>query len=401
MKLRPVLLFLCSLLTASAAEPAVPLFSLFAPSASLPVDAPWQVDLVAFNPENTTVYYQPPGRLTARVNVNGRLQAVEFSTTESARLVLPPGGFGARHYFADRPPAGTGLIALEFPTGLPVVLRTALAVDPAATTPAAASAQPPPALRHLLNLNTASSAIERTFAGRFGLHESIYFIYGPDAPAAKFQISFKYRLLRLDDGDDGSFTHSVQAGYTQRSLWDIDANSSPFYDTSYMPELMLESLAPMPAEGASGITLLGTQLAFKHESNGRDGSDSRSLNTVVLRGGLLLGQMDHWHLILVPEIFTYVSSLEDNRDLKDYRGYGRLRAVLDRNSRRPSLVYAIQAGKGFNHLTHQVDLTIPFRTRWLDIETALLIQYFNGYGESLLDYTQKSETVRAGLSLVR
>jgi outer membrane phospholipase A len=44
---------------------------------------------------------------------------------------------------------------------------------------------------------------------------------------------------------------------------------------------------------------------------------------------------------------------------------------------------------------------VPIRTKLLNFETYLLIQYFNGYGESLLHYDTKSETVRAGLSLVR
>jgi outer membrane phospholipase A len=207
--------------------------------------------------------------------------------------------------------------------------------------------------------------------------------------------------MDLNQPAPGGFAHMLQAGYTQRSLWDIDANSSPFYDTSYMPELMLESLAPMPTERDGWFTRLGSQLAFKHESNGRDGPDSRSLNVVSLRAAAMLGPIDDWHLLVIPEVFAYVTSLDDNHDLKDYRGYGQLRLGLSRDARRPSALYAVRAGKNFNHWTHQVDLTLPFRTKWLNIETAFLVQYFSGYGESLRSYTERSETVRAGISLVR
>jgi len=402
MKSLLVVLCLLPVCLAPAAEAETPLLTLVAPSERLSLASPWRINLVAFNSGSATSYYEPPASLTARASFGGTVVTVDFVATGTGRLTLPPGGFGFRSYVAEQPPSGNGLVALEFAAGLPTVLRTALAIDASAPTPAAPDPEPTPApLRHLVHLSTASSAIERTFAGRFGLHEAIYFIYGPDAPAAKFQISFKYRLMQLARSDDQGFTHNFQIGYTQRSLWDIKASSSPFYDTSYMPELMFESLAPMPTDPDRLFTPLGMQLAFKHESNGRDGPNSRSLNTAVLRGAFVLGQLDRWHLIVVPELFTYVSSLDDNPGLEDYRGHGRLRLILEKNNRRPALAYSVHAGDDFNHPTHQVDLTIPFRTRWLDLETAFLIQYFNGYGESLLDYTQKSETVRAGLSLVR
>ncbi|HLP24788.1 MAG TPA: phospholipase A, partial [Acidobacteriota bacterium] len=366
----------------------------------LPGGSSWEIQLVALNPGSSTLYYRPPAVLPARAHAFGGVLPVEFRTTEEAVLAIAPGSFATRLYVAAQPPLVSGRIVLEFESSLPGPLRTALVVD-AGLTPRADSGDAMQPLRHLTNLTPAASALERTFAGRFGLHESIYFIYGPDAPAAKFQLSFKYKLMDLNRPTPGGFTHTLQAGYTQRSLWDIDASSSPFYDTSYMPELFVESLAPMPTKRDGWFTPLGSQLAFKHESNGRDGPESRSLNTVNLRAAAMLGPIDDWHLLVIPEVFAYVTSLDDNPDLKDYRGYGQLRLAVSHNARRPSLLYTARAGKDLDHWTHQFDLTLPFRTKWLNIETAFLIQYFNGYGESLRSYREKSETTRAGISLVR
>ncbi|MBX3737877.1 MAG: phospholipase A [Candidatus Didemnitutus sp.] len=397
-------LWLCTLvlaLTLRAQDDAeTPSLTLSAPSATLPGTGGWQIQLVALNPGTCTIYYRPPAALEGRARATGADLPVVFRTGDEATLVIAPGTFATRLYTAEQPPVVSGDIVLEFAAGLPAPLRTALKVD-ASATPRADVGDPAQSLRHLTNLTPAVSALERTFAGRLGLHESIYFIYGPDAPAAKFQISFKYKLMDLNQPAPGGFTHTLQAGYTQRSLWDINASSSPFYDTSYMPELMLESLAPMPTGRDGWLTRLGSQLAIKHESNGRDGPDSRSLNTINLRAAAMIGPIDDWHLLVIPEVFTYVTSLSDNRDLKDYRGYGQLRLGLSRDARRPSVLYAVRAGKDFNHWTHQVDLTLPFRTKWLNIETAFLVQYFSGYGESLRSYTERSETVRAGFSLVR
>lgn len=399
--LLPLCLALLLTLSSWAQEQAsTPTLTLSAPGAALPGGSAWQVQLVALNPGTETLYYRPPAVLVARAHAVSGIQSVEFRTADQAVLAIAPGSFATRAYAAEQPPFISGQIVLEFESGLPRPLRTALVVD-ANSTPRAAERTPAPPLRHLTNLTPAASALERAFIGRFGLHESIYFIYGPDAPAAKFQLSFKYRVMDLNQPVPGGFTHTLQAGYTQRSLWDIDASSSPFYDTSYMPELMLESLAPMPTERDSWFTRLGSQLAFKHESNGRDGPDSRSLNTVNLRAAVMLGPIDSWHLLVIPEVFTYVSSLDDNPDLKDYRGYGQLRLGVSSNARRPSVLYTVRAGESFDHWTHQVDLTLPFRTKLLNIETAFLIQYFSGYGESLRSYKARSETVRAGFSLVR
>lgn len=397
-------LWLCALLFAvplrAQDEAETPSLTLAAPSSALPGSSNWQFQLVALNPGTRTLYYRPPVTLRGQAHATGASLPVIFHATDEAVLAIAPGTFAARLYTASQPPQLSGRIVLEFEAGLPTPLRTAIQVD-AVGMPRTDAADTVKPLRRLTNLTPATSALERTFAGRLGLHESIYFIYGPDAPAAKFQISFKYKLMDLNQPQPGGFTHTLQGGFTQRSLWDIDANSSPFYDTSYMPELMFESLAPMPTERDGWFTWLGSQLAFKHESNGRDGPDSRSLNTVNFRAAVMLGPIDDWHLLVIPEVFTYVTSLSDNRDLKDYRGYGQLRLGLSRDGRRPSVLYAVRAGKDFNHWTHQVDLTLPFRTQWLNIETAFLLQYFNGYGESLRSYSEKSETIRAGFSLVR
>lgn len=248
-------------------------------------------------------------------------------------------------------------------------------------------------------LQPAAAEFERTFVGRLSAHEPIYFIYGADAPAAKFQFSFKYKILQFGEATAQQLPATLQFAFTQRSLWDMAASSSPFYDTSYMPELFYESLAPLPAE-TGGYIWLGWQAGYKHESNGRADPDSRSLNTLFVRPVFAFGALDGWRLVVVPSIFTYFGGLSDNKDLTDYRGYGQLRLVFGKNSG-PSLMYTGNAGRRWNHLTTQLDFTVPVRTHLLDFETYLLVQYFNGYGESLLSYREKSETVRVGFSLVR
>lgn len=390
-----------------------------------PSDHPDKValDLIVLNRDTTEHPFRAPEKIAGELVVGPRSWSVEL-TAERARILpgdetstrpsnsgslpvaIAPGRFTASSYTLVLPPnAPCGRAFLEVRLAGFAPARAVIDIGAGSlSTPdsnrvtAPAPAQRPPT--NLVRAQPAAAALKRMFADRLSAHESIYFIYGADAPAAKFQLSFKYKLLDFTDVAPQRMTRTLQFAFTQRSLWDINGVSSPFYDTSYMPELIYESLAPTPEDSDHWFTWLGFQAAFKHESNGRDGPLSRSLNIVYARPVFALGQLDGWHLLVVPELFNYLSSLDDNGDLKDYRGYGQLRLVLGRNDG-PSLMAAVWGGKDFDHPSVQLDLTFPIRTRLLNFETYLLVQYFNGYGESLLSYRAKSETVRAGLSLVR
>lgn len=249
--------------------------------------------------------------------------------------------------------------------------------------------------------NPLSSLDGRSFEGRLAPHESIYFLYGADDPAAKFQFSFKYRLFYSDEEVEESSAPrtSVNIAYTQRSLWDTEADSSPFYDTSYMPELIFESAREQPSSSGP-FTWFGYQAAVKHESNGRDGSSSRGQNIFYMRPVFAIGPLDGWHMVVSPKAYFYITPLDNNPDLPDYRGYGQLEgAILKKDA--ASLAYMVRSGKDFDRVTYQLDLAIPVRVDFLDLATYLHVQYFDGYGESMLSYAEESEVLRVGFSLVR
>ena len=208
-------------------------------------------------------------------------------------------------------------------------------------------------------------------------------------------------MAAVNWGEEASAKTSIlQLGYTQRSLWDINAASSPFYDTSYMPELSVDTLATVPTKKLGWFTWIGWRTGVMHESNGRAGPDSRSLNTAYLRPMFAVGSLDSWHLVVLPEVFGYITSLSENDRLKDYRGYGRLRMVFGKNNG-PSLLFAGWTGKNLDHGTCQLDLAYPIRSKLLKFESFVLLQYFDGYGESLVSYDKRSSALRFGLELLR
>lgn len=397
---RLVLLLLLSALPGFAQELAR---TLMPPTGPVVAGGPALVDLVAMNGTSIDAPFRTPATLAGELEAGGASHPVALTAINSTSIAVSPGSFGVRRYQFTVPAGVTGRAVLEIVTDDGGTLHAVFDVQAPAPAPAPTAA-PEPALTPLGEAAASApvaSMLARTFAGRFMPNQPIYFLYGWDADqAVKFQFSFDYRLATYRWGrPEAPKISTLRIGYTQRSLWDIDANSSPFYDTSYMPEVALVTDFTRPKEHPF-FTWMGTRLAFQHESNGKAGADSRSLNIVYFRPRFILGDIDDWFVVMVPEIQAYVDNLEDNPDLKDYRGYGKLNFYIARNDG-PSLRVSAWAGKDFDHGTYQLDLTWPLKTNLLKVEAFLQAQYFHGYGESLRSYNQKSDALRIGLGLVR
>lgn len=355
------------------------------------------IGLVGFNATSADTAFDAPKFLAGRLITGERSIAVELRTHEAAPTTLRPGTFARRNYLLTLPPEVSGRVILEVANAGSSPLRAVILAQGNATVRPADQPAPPAALAPP---TSAVASIDRSFWNHFAPHEAIYFLYGAEAPAAKFQLSFKYRLRSFGAGDPEHALHTLQFGYTQRSLWDIDAGSSPFYDTSYMPSLFYEVFDPAPTANAGLVTWLGLQTGYQHESNGQGPPDSRSLNTLFFRRAVMIGTFEDWHVYISPKLLAYVGGLSDNPDLKDYRGYGEWMIALGKGHG-PTLTYTGWAGSKFDHFSTQLDLTVPVRSKLLDFATYFTLQYFSGYGESLRTYNQRTETVRAGFSLVR
>ncbi len=216
---------------------------------------------------------------------------------------------------------------------------------------------------------------------------------------AKFQFSFKYLLWGDGPGPvlPAEPVHGLYFGYTQRSLWDITGNSSPFYDTSYMPELIYGYLPP--PDHSTGWHWRGVQTAVQHESNGKAGTDSRSLNIVYVKPTVAFDAGAGWEFLFTPKVFFYIGGLSDNPDLTRYRGYGEYSLTVLKDE--VALRLLGRLGSRADRGSIEADLTFPLKFHSGGFATFIMVQYFDGYGESLLDYRSKSHTVRFGVALVR
>ena len=394
-------LLACSV-TAFAGELIV---TLAVPDAPVPAGSTVHVSLLAANPGSTDQAFAVAGTLEGTLWQANHSWGIVLTAPNPQSQIVAPERFASFPYSLRLPEGLTGEVILEVSGGLPHPARTVISISGVESKQEGIQAEPEAPPLPKVQYHTVASSLQRTFANHFTPFEPVYFIYGPKAPGAKFQFSFKYRILSFDDslgGMDSPSQQTLQFGYTQRSLWDVNASSSPFYDTSYMPSFFYQYLskATQQEEDRGGAKWLGVQSGYQHESNGQGSVESRSLNTLYFRTGALLGRADRWHAIVQGRVFEYIGGLSDNPNLKDYRGYADWQVVVARGSG-PSLSYTGRAGQDLSHFTSQFDLNIPVKTHLLDFATYFLVQYFDGYGESLRSYDKHADTVRAGVSLVR
>jgi outer membrane phospholipase A len=389
-------LFFCLVaISASGAELAS---TLMPPTSTVSAGSAIQLDLVSMNPGGVEVPFKAPSPLLAQLETANGSWSVELEGATSAPLTVAAGGFAVRHYRLPLPSKvrGRAVLSVEHPElGS---LRAVLEVGDGAAELHQPLSTP---LAKIASTTPAAASLARNFAGRFLPNQPVYFIYGDGDQAAKFQFSFDYRLATVSRREGvRPEVGTLRVGYTQRSVWDLDGASSPFYDTSYMPELAYSSDRAMPTEVSRAFTWLGWRLALQHESNGKEADESRSLNTLYFRPRFVLGTLGSWAFVMLPELQVYLGESDENPDIDDYRGYGKLRFYFGHNSG-PTLMFTGWTGKDFDRATFQLDLAVPIHLRWLNLESYIYAQYFNGYGESLRSYRHRSDALRVGFGLVR
>ncbi|KXV07598.1 phospholipase [Caballeronia megalochromosomata] len=358
----------------------------------LAVDVPRQLTV------NLTNGDLPPAPLTLERDPNvpdhlrlapGQYRRVRFSAPwpDSARgtVKIDPVGFDASPMLVtiNRSESQTQVAAAE--------RRETQATTPAQLASASAAA------------NTAAvptTTSDTMLSGRFSTFEPIYFADGKNGDnLAKFQFSFKYRLHLPDDPRSRGLLDNLYFGYTQTAIWNLSAESVPFRDISFQPQLFY--YVEDTGWKSSLFTRMGVSAGFGHESNGRSGDDSRSINIAFVRPTWDFGDLNGNHLTLSPKFYYYLSK-SGNEDIADYRGYV---DFLVKYGSPDGWQLATTLRKGTKHWYGSVDSQLTYPLAKL-IGSAwggyLFVSYFNGYGEDILDYNQRHHWIaRIGYSIAR
>jgi outer membrane phospholipase A len=359
--------------------------------------------LYVHNPGDRSVPVELPPEISCRLEANGkRMTVAATATPESPRGILSvgPSGFLRATYGFVVPPgvAGPARLSAETFSGAGALFLVEAAPAAEAATARgeepAEKAEPYPSLDALYSLY-------QPYLANISAYRPIYFLVGTDPAKSAFQVSFKYRLLN----PSGSISHAypwaqgLHLAYTQSSFWDLQSSSLPFEDTSYKPELFFQTpnLSARPAWMRGWFWKLG----FQHESNGQGGDRSRSTNFLYAQPvfifydpGTRLG------LGIAPKFWAYVANDEEtNPDLADYRGYFELEAKVGRAE---TVVLGTTFRWAREGASVQADLTYPIhRVLFGNLDLYLQLQYVNALAESLLNYSERTQALRLGVSIVR
>jgi len=402
-----------------AADPVGPML---APGDAPVVGGLGRVYLVMLNPDAQPVPYQFPETVSAQYFMAGTKGTVSLRREgpESGTIVIAAGGFARRIYTLPLPENAIFPIELSLdgesthrlvlspmppPGNSPGPMTETVSAQPAVSAAPVPATDPASAVAAAKSAEGMPSAL-RFFEEHFFPHEPMYLLMGWEDPNVKFQISFKYRPLNGDADDPGWLVRhaprltNLYLAYTQMSLWDTGAPSSPFYDTAYKPEVFYQWQRVDRQRWADwfGLDLQG---GLQHASNGQDGPESRSFNVAYLMPTVRFGNPDGFFTRLSPRVYAYLGDLGDNPDIADYYGHVQLRGTIGwADGVQLSVIGTI--GDGFHHGSAQMDLTYPlYRLGGRNLSVYLDLQYFTGYGESLLDYNERTSVFRAGISLWR
>jgi len=209
-------------------------------------------------------------------------------------------------------------------------------------------------------------------------HSDAFTATGSDA---KFEIGFKQRLYNKD-----LLLELIPfVTYRQKAFWNIYQDSFPFRETNYNPTLGFTKLFFKGEEFDYSL-----HFAFEHESNGRDGMESRSWNFFSLAYYKPINN----NLNFRAKAWIPVGDLRDNEDIISYRGYFNF-GITCRASQNLFVEVDVQPAYD-SKLQGNIKAGLSYKIS-KNSNQYIYLQYFGGYSEDLIQYDESVSNIRLGI----
>lgn len=174
---------------------------------------------------------------------------------------------------------------------------------------------------------------------------------------------------------------ALEMAYTQLNYWQVYASSQYFRETNYEPEVFVQKL------NHDWLVRAGVE----HQSNGRGGTYERSWNRAYVTGQISgtnwLASLKVWALIFPAESVDL-----HNPDILYY--LGRDQIVLSHKWGKAT--FSIEAQNVESGLTRgYVEPTFSYQFMK---HMSLYVQFFSGYGQSLIEYNHRTQAAGIGIA---
>jgi phospholipase A1 len=170
-------------------------------------------------------------------------------------------------------------------------------------------------------------------------------------------------------------------------MWNVLEESLPMTDLNFNPGIGIAK----PIIRRDGRFIGVVQLALEHESNGRDSIQSRSWNRITLGGSLMVIPS----VVVHGKFWIPFVDGENNPDLLRYVGIFQAGMEYNAPNKRFGVSFLFAKRK-----TWKLDFNTTFEVNYRIFRNSnqfLFFQYYNGYGENLLDYKEFRSQIRVGL----
>ena len=224
----------------------------------------------------------------------------------------------------------------------------------------------------------------------FGIYKDNYFVLGtalnhkPNEynSDVKFQISFRQRLTK----SILPFHSHLFLSYSQKAMWNIFEESLPFHDLNFNPGIGIQGLITSKGRIVGNATIM-----LEHESNGRDGEASRSWNKISFAGSAFIDP----RLMVHAKTWIPIIDGQQNKDILKYSGIFQAGAQFVSTNKRWVADVTFVKRQGWNFSFNTI-INVGFRIREKDNQF-LMLHFYDGYGENMLDYNKYHCRLRLGL----
>ncbi len=210
---------------------------------------------------------------------------------------------------------------------------------------------------------------------------------------AKYQISVKLPIYQED-----SSTSGLYLGFTAVSYWQVynGEASKPFRETNYEPELFYSWRNEF---SFAGFKFNQIHFGFNHQSNGQSGLRSRSWNrlfaSAMFSNEASIYYVKAWYRIKEDEKENLFDSAgDDNPDITRFIGHTEFGYGTKLGNFNLLALVRNNLKTSDNKGSVELNISYPISERY-----DFLVQYFNGYGDSLVDYNRHQQRFGLGIQL--